>query len=35
MAMMKAMAEYNLRMAGDTTQTILQDNATNTTSNRQ
>lgn len=32
MAMMKAMAEYNLRMAGDTTQTILQDNATNTTS---
>jgi cell division protein FtsQ len=32
MAMMRAMAEYNLRMAGDTTQTILQDNATNTTS---
>lgn len=32
MAMMKAMAEYNLRMAGDTTQTILQDNASNTTS---
>ena len=32
MAMMRAMAEYNLKMAGDTTQTILQDNATNTTS---
>jgi cell division protein FtsQ len=32
MAMMRAMAEYNLRMAGDTTQIILQDNASNTTS---
>ena len=31
MAMMKAMADYSLRMAGDTTQTLVQDNAINTT----
>ena len=31
MAMMKALADYNLKMAADTTQTIVQDNDSNTT----
>ena len=31
MAMMKAMADYSLRMSGDTTQTLVQDSSSNTT----
>ena len=31
MAMMKAMAEYNLKMSADSSQSMVQDNASNTT----